>query len=441
MSRLANAYCFVDTVAVDRAGRLVFTQYGGDDAFEWNDYQAILQLSREGVVTTVVGNRMWGYSGDGGLAINAQTSYVSSIGVDDAGELFLSDRPPHSVNISRDGIIRTVAGNSAQTATSVTEASATSAQLDQPAGTAVDPAGNVFIVERNRIRKVSAAGTITTVQGGGACGDITGDNGPASAAQLNCESASRAGVVADSAGNLFIAGEVPHSAKYLQNGIITTVAGNGSLGYSGDGGLAIYAQMFNWSATVVVDGAGNLFFADNGTRIRKVSPDGIITTVAGNGTSGYSGDGGPAVNAQLRFAFGIAVDRTGNLFIADGILIRKVWGNGVITTMAGNRSEFSGNDSQANATNGTLGALAVDGMGNLLVAVHYGIRKVSSDGTISTVAGNGLPGYSGDGGLATKAQLNFDHISSMAVDGAGNIYVADILNSAVRILRPVNGQF
>jgi sugar lactone lactonase YvrE len=219
--------------------------------------------------------------------------------------------------------------------------------LYRPSGAAVDAIGNLFIADsgNNCIRKVGINGIITTVAGNGygagTGGGYSGDGGAATNAELNYPT----GVAVDTTGNLFIAEEGNQRVRKVgTNGIITTVAGNGytnqygSGGFSGDGGAATNAEL-NYPSGVAVDATGNLFIADQyNNRIRKVGTDGIIRTVAGNGIEGYSGDGGAATIAELLVPAGVAVDATGNLFIADTAndRIRKVGTNRIITTVAGN---------------------------------------------------------------------------------------------------------
>ena len=329
------------------------------------------------VITTVAGNGIGGYSGDGGPATSAQLNWPYGLAVDGQGSLFIADTFNYRIRkVSSDGVITTVAGNGVR-GYSGDGGPATSTSLHYPHGVAVDGQGNLFIADHGnyRIRKVSPDGIITTVAGNGVYG-YSGDGGPATSAQLS----NTYGLAVDGQGNLFIA-EYCRIRKVGPDGIITTVAGNGTPGYSGDGGPATSAQLNRSIIGVAVDGAGNLFIADHGNyRIRKVSPDGIITTVAGNGVWGYSGDGGPATSTSLHYPHGVAVDGQGNLFIAD-------YGN-------------------------------------------YRIRKVSSDGIITTVAGNGNGGYSGDEGPATSAQLNMP--TAVAVDGQGNLFISDSYTNRVR---------
>jgi len=222
-----------------------------------------------------------------------------------------------------------------------------------------------------------------------------------------------------------------------QNGVITRVAGNSKVGYSGDGGAAVSAQL-SMPGGIALDSAGNLFIGDSGNnRIRKVSTNGIITTIAG-GASSYStiGDGGPAASASLSDPVGIALDASGNIFIADfgNQRIRLVSTSGIITTVAGNGvAGFSGDGGLA--TSAQLfypWGVAVDKSGNLLIAdsSNQRIRKVSTSGVISTVAGNGTQGFSGDGGLATNAQLSGP--VGIAVDASGNLFIAEEFNYRIR---------
>jgi sugar lactone lactonase YvrE len=306
---------------------------------------------------------------------------------------------------------------------------ATSAEVNDPFAVAADAAGNLYIADygNNRIRKVSG-GVITTVAGNGTQG-YSGDNGAATSAELNYP----IGVAVDSAGNLYIADAFNQCIRKVSKGVITTVAGNGTPGYSGDNGPAASAELA-YPFGVAVDSAGNLYIADNGNnRIRKVS-GGVITTVAGNGTPGYSGDNGPATSAELNDPYGVAVGATGNLYIADygNNRIRQV-SNGTITTLAGNGTQGYSGDNGA-ATSAELhspSGVAVDAAGNVYIAdgSNQRVREVSS-GVISTVAGNGAPGYSGDNGPATSAEL-YDP-TGVALGPGGALFIADLANSRIR---------
>jgi sugar lactone lactonase YvrE len=220
--------------------------------------------------------------------------------------------------------------------------------------------------------------------------------------------------------------------------IINTVAGNGTAGYTGDGGPATSAEFYG-PVGVAVDASGNLYIADSGNcRVRKVTASTrIVSTVAGNGTCGYSGDGGPATNAEVYYPFGLAVDTAGNIYIADSNnnRVRKVTvATGIISTVAGNGTwGYSGDGGLATgATLAGVRDVAVDAAGNIYIGDgSHRVRKVTaSTGIISTVAGNGTSGYSGDGGPATSAMLA--NVNGVAVDSAGNVYVADGYNQRIR---------
>ena len=358
-----------------------------------------------GTISTVAGNGNNGFSGDGGAATSA--SFVpEGVAVDTSGNLFIVDGGNGRIRkVSASGIITTVAGTGAGAPLSGgfsgDGGQATLASLNRPTGVAVDGSGNFFIADdyNNRIRKVSASGIITTVAGNGTQG-FSGDGGPATSAALYYPGR----VAVDVAGNLFIA-NFNRIRKVSASGIITTVAGNGTLGFSGDGGPATSASILvPWG--VAVDASGNLFFADrDNNRIRKVSASGIITTVAGNGPScpvtdcgGFSGDGGPATSASLNGPSDVAVDAAGNLFIADSgnNRIRKVSASGIITTFVGNGSfGFSGDGGPA--TSATLRSptdVAVDASGNLFFSDigNNRIREVfaSAAGTAPSIASGGI---------------------------------------------------
>jgi sugar lactone lactonase YvrE len=330
------------------------------------------------------------------------------------------------------GIITTVAGNGTQ-GYSGDNGVATNAELYKPDGVAIDNYGNLFIADyaNSRIRKVATNGIITTVAGNGTSG-YSGDNGAATNASLIYP----VGVAIDNYGNLFIADGNDGIRKVATNGIITTVAGHNGLGYFGDNGAATHAEL-NVPSGVAIDNNGNLFIADcDNNRIRKVATNGIITTVAGNGTGGYSGDNGAATNASLYRPESVATDNNGNLFIADSVnqRIRKVATNGIITTVAGNGKYGYSGDNGA-ATNASLYipyGVAIDNNGSLFIVDYDNnrIRKVATNGIITTVAGNGTGGYSGDNGAATNASLYFP--GGVAIDNNGNLFIADRINNRIR---------
>jgi sugar lactone lactonase YvrE len=402
----------------------------------------VYRVEANGKISLAAGNGIVGYSGDGRAATSAQLNHPSGIALDGAGNLYIADTYNNRIRkVTPSGVISTVAGNGTSYLSSGKNGDggpATSAPVGSPYSVAVDSAGNLYIADASysRIRKVTTAGIISTVAGNGTSG-FSGDGGPATSAQLG----QPMGMAVDIAGTLYIADTFNSRVRMVTPaGIISTIAGTGSMGYNGDGGLATSAQLF-LPYGVAVDSLGNLYIADLiNLRIRKVTANGIITTVAGNGTSGFGGDGGPAISAQLYLPYGVAVDSAGGLYIADygNGRIRKVASDGTINTVAGNGTKGYGGDGgpATIAKLNTPTGVAVDAAGNVYVADYQNgrIRKVSSDGSISTAAGTGVIGYSGDGGPAASAQISMP--TTVTVDAAGNIYIPDYGNSRIRKVTP-----
>jgi uncharacterized protein (TIGR03437 family) len=299
---------------------------------------------------------------------------------------------------------------------------ATSAQLDFPLRVTVDSKGNFYIADylTHVIREVTASnGVINTIAGNGTYG-FAGDNGPATQGEI----ADVHGIAVASNGNVYIADT--HNARVreiIPGGNIYTIAGNGTSGYSGDGGAATNAEL-TLPAGVVVDSSGNIYIADYGnSTVRKVDTKGNISTVAGNGTVGYSGDGGPANKATLSAPYGLAFDSAGNLYISDlgNTDIREITTDGNIHTVRSNISADS---------------IAIDAAGSIYYPSYQTstVLKILANGTLFTIAGTGSPGFSGDGGPGTSAQLNQPY--GVALDGSGNVYVADSQNQVIRLLTP-----
>jgi uncharacterized protein (TIGR03437 family) len=415
-------------LAVDSTGNL----YIGDPA------RCRIRVVTAGAIGTIAGNGKTGFTGDGGPATsasfgNADVDYCQQLNValDPKGKLYIADTDNNRARAVSGGIINSVAGNGL-VSFSGDGGPATSALLNSPGSVTVDSAGNVYIADtaNQRIRRISK-GVITTVAGNGTYG-FSGDGGPAVNASLGLP----ARVAIDSAGNLYIADYANNRIRKVSGGVITTVAGSDQFVGLGDGGPATSAVL-NEPLGVAVDSAGNLYIADSShNRIRKVS-GGTITTIAGGATAGFSGDGGPAAGALLSNPTDVALDSTGNLYLADygNARVRKI-SNGIITTVAGN-GNFSTSGDGGPATAAALGpdSIAIDSAGNLYIddLTAQTVRKVSN-GIIATVAGNGIPGFSGDGGLATLASFGRRYVvdPAIAVDTAGNLYIADPTNNRIR---------
>jgi sugar lactone lactonase YvrE len=551
-------------LVIDSAGNLYIAE---------NAAHRVRKVSPQGIISTVVGTTN-GYSGDGGQASSAQLSWPVGLALDSGGNLFIADAGNQVVRkVSPNGVISTVAKGfdtpegvavdasgqlyitdystdtdscddisyvgrllkmSPDGTTSTLLGGTLEPPLTQPKGVAVDKSGNVYVADstaasllqvspagvastaasfggainvaadsagnlyvtdgRGALVRISADGTRTNLVGNGAPGDYWGDGGQATDAGLNAPF----GLVLDSSGNLYIADSGNNRVrKVTPNGVISTVAGNGTFGFSGDGGPATAAELAAPTG-LALDSNGALYIADKlNNRIRNVSGDGTISTVAGRGDFNPPlGDGGPATSAALAEPLGVAVDGSGNLYIADTYfyLIRKVSPAGIITTVAGSdyfvngpnyvgfpldaAADQSGNlliatlntilklgtdgslSTIAGGTNGpapsgdggpatsatilpaagvardSAGDIFISG-GNLSGFPQLGtgyVREVTPDGIIRTIAGNDATGYSGDGGAATAASLSAS-AGGIAVDPTGVVYFADIFNNVIRVLR------
>jgi len=311
---------------------------------------------------------------------------------------------------------------------------ATSAEINQPGGFTVDAAGNIYIADygNNRIRKVNTSGIITTIVGNGTAGYF-GDGLQATAAQINeplC-------VVTDRSGNIYFSDSRNFCVRKVNSmGIISTIAGNGTPGFGGDLGPAT-AALLNIPYGLVLDGLGNLYVADmSNNRVRMINTSGIISTVAGTGTPGFTGDGVPAIATEISQPNSLCLDPSGNLVITDNgnQRIRKINSAGIITTIAGiGTLGATGDGGQATAAQFTWPAgIQYDSAGNLYIAdaYNYKIRKVDNSGIITTIAGTGTLGHSGDGGSATAAEFNVP--SAVGFDTGGSLIIDDDVNNRLR---------
>ena len=482
-------------VALDSAGNLYIA-----DTFD----DRVRQISPNGVISTIAGtglSAVYGSTtdatgvstttGDNGPAASAAVVLPTDVATDRAGNLYIADYGNGRIRVVSKSVINTVAGSAGGIAPTDGQ-DAFSARLNGPTGVAADASGSVYFAESSvgtgsglaagdfKIWKVTAAGILVTAAGDG-ISSYSGDGGSAAYAQLNLPT----GMAMDAAGNLYFADSLNHRIRRIRaSGAIDTVAGSGSPGFSGDGSAAIAAQLYQPKA-VAVDSAGNLLIADTGNnRIRMVSLNGVIATVAGNGNASFFGDGQPAVQASLHAPLGLALDRSGAIYVADTLnqRVRRITSDGIIHTVAGNGNPGSAADgAQASAAPLNLpSAVAIDAAGNLLIAEqgsgrlrsvsssgiivtlaaalaspqsvtidnagniyiadtgHNSLLQLAPDGALTTVAGmSSAPGdccYSGDGGPATGASLNAPW--GVAVDASGNVYLADSANNAIRAVRP-----
>ena len=372
-------------------------------------------------------------------AIETEISLVDGITLDKKGNMYIAMREHNIISrIDTKGTMTRYAG-SGQSGFSGDGGPAANASFRVPAGLAFDSEGNLYIADRenHRVRKVDPKGYISTFAGIGEAG-FSGDEGPAVKARLNLPS----GVVVDKKGNLYISDRSNDRIRVVdKKGVIRTYAGSGVAGFQGDAGPALKAQL-DKPFGIALDETKNLYIADrNNNRVRKVSPDGIITTVAGDGGFFFMGDNGPAYRASVAAPTGVALDSKGNLYIADrnNNRVRVVDRMGMIRTVVGTgQQDYNGDSEVARETNLYLPfGLTVDSNDNLLVIdrSHYRIRRIDpKSGQVETVAGNGVKLFAGDGGPATGATLSFPH--GMSVDKKDNLIFSDKGHFRIRKITP-----
>lgn len=476
-------------MAFDQYGNLFFADTGN---------HVIREVTLDGNIHTIAGVGYATSGGDGGPALAAGLNTPSGVAVDSNENVYISDTVNNEIRIvSPDGTIQRYAGqSSSSTGIPIGGGNpnlAVNATLNDPTGLVFDSAGNLYFVEpsANLVWRITPDGHIANWAGTGISGG-SGDGGWAWAANLD----DPLGIAVDSKNDLLIAdfgnnrvrivtainapsiGSQPSTVinTFAGNGLVSfnprglaisgnmlyfsdgtanrvrwinlstgelgLLAGNGAAAYAGDTSSTVtgYASSASLNAPrgLAVDSSGNVYIADSGNnRIRMVNTSGLISTVAGDGTAGYSGDSGPATDAEIDSPYGLAVDQSGNLYIAEraGNRVRKVTTSGTITTVAG-----TGNAGVPPSETGTAidqplnspSGLAIESGGSVLIADtnNNRIRRLSTDGTITTVAGSGAIGYAGDGGPATSAKLNLP--VGVGEDSNGNIYIADTTNNVIR---------
>lgn len=438
----------VQGVAVDGAGNIYVADADG---------QRVRKVAANGLISTVAGDGHAGFSGDGGPAASARLNTPYGVAVDRAGNVYIADLGNARVRrVSREGVISTVAGGGLGAPASE-GGSATGVALNSPRNVAVDGQGNIYFSDfgAHRVFEVTAAGALVPVAGNGTAG-FAGDGGFAVSAQLNAP----AGLAVDSAGTVYIADSGNGRVRKVVRGAISSLSDGSkalalgtptAVALDAEGGLVIAdpgaAQIVRWTAQlplvttkqmardVAVDAAGNVISCAGGFVYRR-SRAGVLTTLAGSGSFGYGGDGLPAILARLNVPSGGSSDGAGNVYIADSgnHRVRWVTATGAIVTLAGSGVAGSGGDgglavfAQLNAPL----AVVADGRGSVYIADtgNHRVRKVGANSIISTIAGSGMPGYAGDNGAAGFAQLNAP--SGLALDAQGALYIADASNHVIR---------
>ena len=390
----------------------------------------VRRITPAGVVTVVAGNgeNTSGYSGDGGPAVDAVLSTISSLAFTASGDLLIAHGPGIIRRVDAGGIIHPWSGVLLGDGLARFEAA-----FGQPSALATDGQGNVYLAHPNRIRKLTPAGVASTVAGRSGAGS-SGDGGPA----LDALFRTIEGLAVDAAGNVYFSETSSNVVRVVRtDGTVERVAGTGSSSAFGDGGPAVDAGV-PLPRGLAVDGQGRLYIASRRS-VRRVELDGSITTFAGGLQSGYGGDGGPATQALFCAPIDLAFVGSA-LFLTDRCnhRIRRIDAAGIVTTVAGNGSDARPVEGEpALQSPFTLsGSMAAAGDGSLFVAepVYRRIYRIGTDGVVRLAAGTGQSGYGGDGGPADQASFNF--IGPLAVDASGALFVGD---QGINLLRKVSG--
>ena len=420
-------------VAIDNKGTLYVA-----DAYN----HRVRVLGSDGIVRTLAGIRRPEYSGDGGPAVAAGLNFPIGLAVDPSGNVFISDTFNHVIRrVDSSSRISTYAGNAGSSTSA--PAPALNVRFDDLLGMTTDRDGNVYVGDNSRsvVWRVARDGTAQVVAGNGLRQPYSGT--PQAATSISIDPF---GLATDQNGNLYIASyDYNRVIQVSRDGVATVFAGTGAGGYNGDGGPAVQASL-SAPYGLALDAAGNVYIADHhAARVRKVSPDGRIATIAGNGKVDLLGDGGPATATSIYAPVGVAVDKQGNIYISerddhfegeiDNVRIRKITIDGIMRTIAGT-GKFGYSQDGLPATQSALeniNGLALDAAGNVYFSEYdtSRIRTITGNGTLQTVAGRMFrTGYAGDGGLATLASLN--RPNGIAFDANGNLYIADQGNHRVR---------
>jgi hypothetical protein len=410
-------------VVVDSADNVYVADAGND---------TIRKVTPAGVVTTLAGTAGVPGSADG-TGTAARFTGPTGLTIDSAGNLYVADQFDHTIRkVAADGVVTTLVGTAGMSGSA--DSTGAAARFNNPAGAAADSAGNVYVADRSNfaLRKVTAAGVVTTLAG------TAGISGSADGTGTVARFKLPAGVAVDSAGNVYVADQFNQTIRKLTaDGLVTTLAGTaGSFGNADGTGAA---ARFTVPAGVAVDSAGNIYVADQFNHaIRQVTADGVVTTLAG--TAGISGSAdGTGAAARFNGPTGVAVDSAGNVYVADAgnDTVRKVTTAGVVTTLAGSAGVAGSTDGAGAAARfDKPTGVAVNSAGNVYVADqdNHTIRKVTAAGVVTTLAGTAGMAGSAD---STGAAARFNSPADVAVDSAGNIYVADKSNSTIRKVTPI----
>lgn len=375
--------------------------------------------------------RTYGNTGDGGPATSALLEAPAQLALDPAGTLYIADSSPVIRAVDAAGIIHTVAGKVGVFSSTGDGGPATNATFNSPTGIAVDGHGGYYVVDGNahNLRHINASGTITTIAGSG-LEFPSGDGGPAAQAALGDPTT----VTVDGVGNIIFADPGFSLVRRIDtSNVINTVAGTLAAKDDLDGALATSRGVT--LVSIALDTQDQLYGSTIDNRVIKIDSSGVIHVVAGTGIAGYSGDGGPATQATFQLNR-IAIDAQNRVLVADAgnHRIRRIDTAGIVTTIAGTGTAGSTGDGgpATSAQLNTPRAVALDAAGNIYIADTNNnlVRKIDSTGVITTVAGTGMSGYSGDGGLATRARLNLP--TGLAFDAAGQLYIGDVGNSRIR---------
>ena len=410
------------------------------DVFVADSNNGVVRKISAGVVSTVAGSPVYGFSGDGGPALMATFRFPNGVTVGGNGDLYIEDTGNFRIRaVYPDGNMNTVAGDG-QFEPTPDGTPAANASLSGPNFLSFDPSGRLLIADTGdyTVKRINSDGTIQTIAGTGIQGVGQGYQlvygGPATGTLMGTPRQA----VADANGNIYVSDDYAGVVYIITpDGNLNIFAGQvGVYQYGGDN-IAATSSSFVKPQGLALDSSGNLYIADPANnRIRKVSTNGTITTFAGTGKAGFSGDGGPATQAMLDYPQTIAFDSTGDLIIADRVnnRLRMVTPDGNITTIAGNGTAAStGNGGPAlSASLNNPFVVATDSSGNIFVIETGGttVREISSNGTISAIAGNGQLGFGGDGGPALEA--SFGDADGLATDLSGNLYISDFDNNRVR---------